>query len=182
LQEAEKMSLIDYVANYWLTPWDLDFFGEFDEDLDELFEALEENDGKKSKGYSMSYRWETGMEEPEITIKGDVDEKTVNKFLERAQKTFGHRFTQLKDKARHLLGNKSEEKVPQQEINEQTFTLEMPGLSEKDVEVKIKKNQVKVRGQKDKIKYENSLRLAFEPKRYELIADNGLFAIKFYKD
>ena len=36
---------------------------------------------KRSKGYKISYHFETGMDEPEIKIEGDIDEKELNQYL-----------------------------------------------------------------------------------------------------
>ncbi len=52
---------------------DIFFFPESDKDL---------NFNKKNvKGFKISYHYETGMDDPEIKIEGDIDEKDIPNFL-----------------------------------------------------------------------------------------------------
>ena len=102
------MSIFDYFDRQMRSMlWDWEIDHELNSETDEFFGKWDEEAIKEGKGYSLSYRYETGMEEPEITIKGDVDEKTVTKFVKNAEKTFGQRFKGLEDKARHLIDRKS---------------------------------------------------------------------------
>lgn len=82
-----------------------DDWTQFDEEMNRYFENFDEefslktnsNEGN-TKAYSLSYEYKTGMDSPKITIKGDVDENTVNKFLEGVQKRFGTHVSQLSKK------------------------------------------------------------------------------------
>lgn len=177
------MSLFDYIDRQMRSMlWDWDIDRKFNSEAEEFFGELDEDAIKDGKGYSLSYHYETGMEEPEITIKGDVDEKTVTKFVKNAEKTFGQRFKGLEDKARHLLGSKKDEEQKIDDIKERSFTLEMPGLTKEDMKVEIKDKRAIITGEKGDITYKKILRIPFEPKSHEIAADNGLITIKFLKE
>jgi HSP20 family molecular chaperone IbpA len=162
--------------------WDWDIDREFNLDADDLNAEWDEKALNEGKGYSLSYRYETGMEEPEITIKGDVDEQIVTKFVKSAEKTFGQRFKGLEDKARLLLGSKKEDGQNIEDIKEKSFTLEMPGLGQDDIKVEIKDKKATIIGEKGDLKYKKTLRIPFEPKNHEITADNGLISIKLLKE
>jgi len=70
-------------------------FDDFDRDIENMIKntkeekVFERKKHGKGKSYSISYRYGTGMKEPEIQVRGDVDEKTLNKFLEGVQQQLG---------------------------------------------------------------------------------------------
>lgn len=177
------MSLFDYIDRQIRSMlWDWDRDREFDLESDEIFDEIDEDANNKGKSYSLSYRYETGMKEPEITIEGDVDEKTITKFVKNAEKTFGHRFKDVEDKARNLLGARKEKTENLEDTKERTFKLEMPGLSKEDIKVEIKDKRATIIGEKGDLKYRKTLRIPFEPKTHEISTDNGLITIKFLKE
>ncbi len=90
--------------------WSL-FGEEFDDmfkDVDETFEIrspktrFSDTDGK-SKSYSISYNYHTGMKEPEIRVSGDASDEDVEKFLNGIQKRFGNQLIGLSDSKPKML-------------------------------------------------------------------------------
>jgi len=116
----------------------------FDDDwmsLDKDFATLPDSEGN----YSISYRWETGMNEPEIKVTGDVDEKTVNRFLNRMH------VSGLKNPFKTpLLKGKSKgiEREPYANLTEEKETLtihfELPGVDKKAIHLKVTPTQVDI--------------------------------------
>ena len=145
---------------------DFDIFQDF-KDFDEMFDDLSKSEGKN---YSISYHYETGMDEPEINIKGNPSEEDINKFLKKAAKSF----PKFKGKT-NLLNAKKEEETSKK------FTLEMPGIGKDDITVNTDGKNVSIEGKKGKLNYKKQYRLSFEPKKYEVSADNGLIEIEFFK-
>ena len=78
--------------------------------FDDMFKELDELREGKGKSYNLSYKYETGMETPEVTVEGDVDQETIDNFIERSQRTFKGAETKLKEPDIRLLGSGKEEK------------------------------------------------------------------------
>jgi len=135
-------------------------------DFDDAFEDLAKSEGKH---YSISYHYETGMDEPEINIRGNATEEDINRFLENTAKTF----PKLKKKDKLLLSKNGEE-------SSKKFTIEMPGIGKEDIEVKIVRKKVSVTGKKGNLNYKREFRLNFEPESYEISVDNGLIEVEFF--
>ncbi|MHA1646587.1 MAG: Hsp20/alpha crystallin family protein [Promethearchaeota archaeon] len=153
----------------------------FDDDMDDFFSNFDENfqinlNNPESKGYSMSYHYETGMKEPEIKIQGDPDEKTVDTFLKGIQKRFGHHLAKIgNNKIKKLNMPKNEEK---ESDGIHTFTIEMPGIGKEDINTEIKNQILTIEGKKGEIYYKKKFHLNFKPKeKPEIKADNGLITI-----
>lgn len=171
------MAFFDDIEDLWERSfWTGSIFDEIDSEMSDLFRFDHEELNGKNKGYSMSYHYETGMKEPKITIQGDVDQRTVDKFLEHVQKTFHHTIPQLNNSKKESLPD-----TPQAKDQEKEVTLEMPGLTEKDVEIKLKKNYAIVKGKKGDRDYNFTVPLPFKAKRHEITSDNGLFTLKFFE-
>ena len=135
-------------------------------DFDEIFEDVAKSEGKH---YSISYHYETGMDEPEINIQGNATEEDINRFLENTAKTF----PKLKKKNKLLLSKKGEE-------SSKKFIIEMPGIGKDDIEVKIASNKVSITGKSGKLSYKREFHLNFKPENYEISANNGLIEIEFF--
>ncbi|MHA1646139.1 MAG: Hsp20/alpha crystallin family protein [Promethearchaeota archaeon] len=135
-------------------------------DFDDAFEDLDKSEGKH---YSISYHYETGMDEPEINIRGNATEEDINRFLENTAKTF----PKLKKKDKLLLSKNGEE-------SSKKFTIEMPGIGKDDIEVKIVRKKVSVTGKKGNLSYKREFWLNFEPESYEISVDNGLIEVEFF--
>jgi len=173
----------------------IDFSSEFNdifEDFDENFE-IKIPKGKTSKNYSISYRYQTGMEKPEIIVKGDATEEDIQKFLKGIKTKFGKYALAPNDINMKMLGPVSEEKTedsaeyryPDGEIqsgqNIAIITLEMPGISKEDVKVEIDQKDTIITAVKGELKYRRKFSLKFIPKEYDILANNGIIEITFKK-
>ncbi len=118
--------------------------------------------------YSMSYRYETGMKEPEILINGNPSQKNIDSFLEGLK---AHHSQQLKNSdLKKLTAKKSE-------LSSMEFSLEMPGLGKEDIKTKIEGKRVYINGEKGKLKYSKVIKTPFKIAKIEITADNGLITI-----
>ncbi|MHA1339552.1 MAG: Hsp20/alpha crystallin family protein [Promethearchaeota archaeon] len=173
----------------------IDFSSEFEdifEDLDENFE-IRIPKGKTSKNYSISYRWQTGMDKPEIIVKGDATEDDIQRFLKGIQAKFGRHALSSNDfdvkmlepgEGEELESNE-EYRYPDGEIqsgnSNAIVTLEMPGVGKDDVKIDIDGKKVTIIGEKGDIKYKRKFTLKFEPSEHEITANNGIIEITFKK-
>jgi len=172
-------------------------FDDMFKDVDETFEIhspksrFSEKDGK-SKSYSISYKYQTGMKEPEVRVSGDASEKDVDRFLSGIQKRFGSHMIGLSDRKPLTLELSSGEeknpdfKVPLMDIVENDgnieLVLEMPGIGEKDVKVDINGKNITITAEQDTIKYQRKVSLNFEPKKNFKIQENhGIITIQMSK-
>lgn len=169
------MSIIDYFNDMDTIFEDLIDESIFDGDFDEWKNT-------KGKGYSILYLYETGMKEPEIIVKGEIDEKTVKEFLKQTENTFGPSVPKFKDKIRNLLTFKKKNAGKEEEIKEKEYSLELPGFAKDDLKVELKEDTAILTAKKESRAYEDEIYLPFKAKRYKVTADNGLFTIKFYKN
>lgn len=138
----------------------------------------------KNKNYSLSYKYETGMEEPQITIEGDVDDDTINKFVKSIENKFDGPIKPLIGKKTKYIGtskkkeDKETKKDTKSEIKEKSYTLEMPGIAKENITTKINGKILTVEGKKDKLHYTKRFILPFEPaEKIEISADNGLISL-----
>ena len=83
--------------------WERDFFSNFDKEFDKVFDRLKGSKEIEGKGYSLSYHYETGMDEPEITVKGNIDQETLDRFLDSVKKRFGEELPGIKAPKVNLL-------------------------------------------------------------------------------
>jgi HSP20 family molecular chaperone IbpA len=153
-----------------------------------------------SKSYSISYRYGTGMKEPEIRIEGDVDKDTVDRFLSGISHQFDHAILPDLNKT-HLLKPTIERtqedaedggvdggnvKIPFSDVQDHgksaTVMLEMPGIGKEDVKVGIKGHDVNVTATNSDIKYHKTFKLNFKPSDdFEITATNGIISIELKK-
>jgi len=161
-----KRIKIKNIARNWPFENIFDDFYSF-HDFDDAFEDLAKSEGKH---YSISYHYETGMDEPEINIRGNATEEDINRFLENTAKTF----PKLKKKDKLLLSKNGEE-------SSKKFTIEMPGIGKDDIDVNLASNNVSVIAKKGNLKYKKEFLLNFKPEGYEISADNGLIEVEFFK-
>jgi len=147
------------------------------------------------KSYSISYKFGTGMKEPEIRVEGDIDEKTVNRFLEGVSHQFGFDAIGSMDPAKLLkpksVPSDAEDEaegysVPFTDIQDNdkgsTAILEMPGIGKEHIKLEMKENKVIMTAVNGDIKYRKVMRLGFIPaKDPEMSANNGIIQIIFKK-
>ena len=179
-----------------------DEWNKFDDEFDKLFEKAKDDkntyhytshyenffdSNDDSKSYALTYKYETGMAEPEITIEGNVDDETLEKFVKSIENRYGRGFRKLPSKKiKHLLSGKSrksKKSETKKEIpSEKIYTFEMPGIGKEDLDIEIKNEILTVTGKRDKLFYEKRVHLPFEPKKdVEVKADNGLINVKIYR-
>lgn len=77
----------------------------FNEDF--KIELPKEGEGKS---YRMSYKYETGMEEPEITVEGDATEEDIDRFINGIQSRFGKQLADVTDRNIKMISEGEEEK------------------------------------------------------------------------
>ncbi|UYP43976.1 hypothetical protein NEF87_000261 [Candidatus Lokiarchaeum ossiferum] len=140
---------------------------------------------QKDKSYSLSYKYETGMDEPEIMIEGDVDKDTINRFVSGINSKYGVELEGSSIKNPKLLLSKKKkknEKKGEPKDDTHIYRFEMPGIGLKDIETKIEGDLLKIIGKNDKVEYKKQIRLPFKPKNKPTIdADNGLITLKVNK-
>jgi HSP20 family protein len=165
----------------------------FDDDFDEMFKDLDEtleirapkkrmNKDGKSKSYSISYKYQTGMKEPEIRVKGDATEKDVDRFLNGIQKRFGSHLLDLSDKKPLTIGLGSGEenthgyKTPLMDIVDEKdyveLVLEMPGISKDDLKVETEGKVIHITAEHEDVKYKRDVTLDFKPKNKVVAREN----------
>jgi len=174
---------------------------DFEKDVENMIKStknenyMEQKNHGKSKSYSISYRYGTGMKEPEIQVKGDVDQETINKFLRGVQKQFNG--PRINSNNINLLKpiSKSESESEDYELDAiipftdmvendkgAIITLEMPGIGTEQIKVETNEKQVKISATYQDKKYHKSLDLSFKPNKTQKIsANNGIITIEFLK-
>ncbi|QEE14413.1 hypothetical protein DSAG12_00226 [Promethearchaeum syntrophicum] len=162
--------------------WDL-----FDDEREDFFESFKGPENISDKGnsthcstfsqefgnsdgknYSMTYKYNTGMKEPEIDIRGNPTQDQIDTFLDGLK---NHHRTVITDKKYKALTAK------ESDLEKKEYSLEMPGLSKEDLTYKIEGKNIILKGEKNDLKYNKVLRAPFKVKDIEIIADNGLFTI-----
>ncbi|MBA7644638.1 hypothetical protein ES703_52382 [subsurface metagenome] len=157
---------------------------------------------KRSKGYKISYHFETGMDEPEIKIEGDIDEKELNQYLRGYDFGKDPRFKVLKRPTRKELIDAKElslEPTEQQEkshitepfieVNDFTdFTqiiIEVPGIEKGDIKLDLndKGNKLIISAENQIRKYIREVYLPFKTslKNYNIEVNNGIATLKIWR-
>ncbi len=157
---------------------------------------------KHSKGYKVSYHFETGMDKPEIKIEGDIDEKELNKYLKGINFRKDPRFKILKHPNRIELidaskialkpteqEEESDNAEPITEINDFTdytqIILEVPGIEKEDIKLNLNQegNKINITAQSQIRKYLKEVRLPFKTslKKYDLEVNNGIATLKIWR-
>ena len=157
---------------------------------------------KRSKGYKISYHFETGMDEPEIKIEGDIDEKELNQYLKGYDFGKDPRFKVLKRPTRKELidakelslepteqHEKSHITEPFIEVNDFTdFTqiiIELPGIEKGDIKLDLnnKGNKLIISAENQIRKYIKEVYLPFKTslKNYNIEVNNGIATLKIWR-
>ena len=152
-------------------------FDEFLTDSVNFWGELENLKDEKMDGdsYSISYHYETGMKEPEITVKGNVDQKTIDKFLGRIKREFGSALLGHSKPDIKFLGNGKDES------RSKTVELEMPGIAEHEIKVEIKGKWATITGEHGARKYHKKVYIGFEPTDHSITANEGLIKVEFHR-
>lgn len=149
---------------------------------------------KNQKGYKISYHFESGMDEPEVKIEGDIDENKFNKYLKGFDLGKDPRFKMLKQPNRKELIDAEEISLeptdqheeshiePYTEINDFTdFTqiiIEVPGIERGDIKLDLddSENKLIISAENQIRKYIKEVYLPFKTslKDYNLEVNNGI--------
>ena len=161
---------------------DKEFFKEFDE----TFEIKGPKSKGKSKNYSISYKYQTGMNEPEIRVEGDATNEDVNHFLEGVQKRFGKHILGLSDKrSDYVIPERVQRNDPSIDVVEDKektlYTIEMPGIGKDNIKYEIKNKSVVINAENNGIKYDKTIYSDFKPKKVEIEANNGIITFTLWK-
>lgn len=136
-----------------------------------------------NKNYALSYKYETGMAEPEIKIEGDVDDKTINRFVEGVKDRFQTSHLSISNIKKSKVEKKPSLKQPPTLPKEKVYTLEMPGIGLTDVETELNGNIMTVKGEKDNLKYTKKIILPFNTsQKPEITTDNGIIHVKVMRE
>lgn len=157
---------------------------------------------KNTSGFKISYHFESGMDEPEIKIEGDIDEKKLLEYLKKHSIESDSQFKKLFDlkskgvidaKELSLEPNKNLEKKhviePHTEINSfHDFTeiiLEVPGIQKDNVILSFNNDERKVTFSA-RNKFRNYLKHIYLPlntsmEDYSLEVNNGIATLKFQR-
>jgi len=157
---------------------------------------------KNQKGYKISYHFESGMDEPEIKIEGDIDEKELSKYLKGYEFGKDPRFKMLKQPNHKELIDAGEISLepteqhdeshitePFAEVNDCTdFTeiiFEVPGIEKKDIKLELdgSDNKLIISAENQLRKYIKEVYLPFKVslKDYNLEVNNGIATLKVWK-
>jgi len=197
------MDEFDRLVSRAMRGWSFFDFATEDEDdaekVEDPFEEMEKtfqkisryhDDDAKSTGYSLGYHWETGMKDPEITITGDVDQKTVDNFINDLGKYFGTAaLPQTSPQVKHLTeGENAKETIKyatppsttkESTIDHKVVELEMPGVGKDGIKVTFKEGKGVIIGDNGSLHYKRVIPLGFVSGEPTITADNGLIRVEF---
>ena len=179
--------------------FDADFFFLPESDIDLDF------DKKNARGFKVSYHYESGMDEPEIKIEGDIGEKKLREYLQKhnieVDSRFKNRFNAKQigeiDASELSLEpepgiHTSESRViePYTEINDfdnsYEIVVEVPGINKDDIILSLNEVERKITfSARNYLKhYLKHIYLPFNIslEDYNLEVNNGIATLKFRKN
>ncbi|MFX0070895.1 MAG: hypothetical protein ACFFAO_07380 [Candidatus Hermodarchaeota archaeon] len=177
--------------------FDMDFY------LFPEFNKNTESKKKGSKGFKVSYHFETGMDEPEIKVEGDIDEEELHKLLKNTDLNNIRKF-KIKNKPsrKGLLNAKDLYLVPDNIIPskdaKEPFTevcyhsdcteliIEVPGIETNDITIEFNAegDQLIFSATNANRNYVKKIDLPFKTskKQYDLEVNNGVIVLKIWRD
>lgn len=179
--------------------FDADFFFLPESDIDLDF------DKKNARGFKVSYHYESGMDEPEIKIEGDIDEKKLREYLQKhnieVDSRFKNRFNpkQIGEIDASELSLEPEPGIhtaesrviePYTEINDfdnsYEIIVEVPGINKDDIILSLNEVERKITfSARNYLKhYLKHIYLPFNIslEDYNLEVNNGIATLKFRKN
>ena len=168
---------------------------EFDpEDLTEPSDQSNQNhkDNPQSKSYSISYRFGTDMDKPEIKVNGDIDEESIRNMLSN----FGPFSGMIGFKTPAIIEpEKPKTKKPTPGLDhEEPFTdilendqgadvvLEMAGVVTEDIRIQHEDQKIIITAATPYKKYRAEIKLGFKPlPDPKILSNNGIITIEFRK-
>jgi len=179
--------------------FDLDFFVFPDAIVDTNKNIEEQLDDIKSKGYKISYHFESGMDQPEIKIESDIEDDILNDYIKKVDSSrFPIKFPAPLIKSNSILDankfclepyeeeNSSQTCEPFAEINDfdefSEILIEAPGISQEDITISFTKNGTSLvfSAANGNRTYEKIIQLPFESseENYTLDINNGIITIR----
>ena len=177
--------------------FDADFFFLPESDIDLDF------DKKNTRGFKVSYHYESGMDEPEIKIEGDIDEQKLREYLQKhnieADSIIKNRFNpkQIGELDASELSlepgiHTDESRViePYTEINDfdnsYEIVVEVPGINKDDIILSLNEVERKITfSARNYLKHYLKhiyLPLNMSMEDYNLEVNNGIATLKFRKN
>lgn len=177
--------------------FDMDFyiFPEFTKNLDPK--------KRGSKGFKVSYHFEEGMDEPDVKVEGDIDEKDLHDILNNADVHKLPKFKVLKRPEKNKLIDATElllepeeheinvkAKEPLTEICDYSdcteIIIEVPGIKKEQISIDFNKegNRIKFKATNLDRHYQKEIELPFKSsdERYELDVNNGIATLRVWRD
>jgi len=153
------------------------------------------------ENYAMNYHWKTGMKQPTITVKGDVEENKIHAWVKRIERglkqTFGRwalpshspqiayedsaqtPFLENDEPQKKDVQNAKIQKSKSAKKEPKIVEFEMPGIGLYDLNIRINGKKAEIVGNKGKVHYRKVVRLPFVATDPLVTADNGRFTVKF---
>jgi len=159
------------------------------------------SDNEKIKGFKISYHFESGMEKPEIKIKGNIDNKKVKEYLKGADLTKLPNVRELYDSKSNKeidvnslsLESYEEEKETNDLLILEPYTevcnndgsteilIEIPGIAKEDIDFRFGDTgrELVFRAENESRKYMTTIHLPFQSsgENCELEVNNGVAII-----
>lgn len=193
--------IIDAIKKYFKI--DSDIF-----DVDFLFIPESKNNlnlnpqNDKTKGFKISYHFETGMKKPEFKIDGNIDDTRIREFLKNVdlskypnlEKRFEYIPTEGIDADQLSLDFMEQEEdlliiEPLTEINDykehSEIIIDIPGIDKEDIKIRIgeKGRKLIFTAESRNRRYEKAISLPFKTSidNYSIVIKNGLAIINLKK-
>jgi HSP20 family molecular chaperone IbpA len=174
------------------------FFGEINlpenNEKDSRNPTEKKNTKPHTKSYSISYKFGTGMKEPEIHVNGDIDEEDLKNFMAQIPNGFGFPGVENIVAGGVPAAIGAPEKKADDEGYLEPFTdlqttkdgaqavFEMPGIGAPDIQIKIDGKVAIITASNGHSKYRKELMLDFKIKSEPIIhANNGIITIDFVR-
>lgn len=167
----------------------------FGDDWDDLWKDINENFSfempkeTEGKSYRMSYRYETGMDEPEIYVEGDASEDDVERFVNGIQSRFGKQLADVSDrKIKMLSEGDQKDKVFRRPVTKLEYgedsviaTIQMPGIGKENISIATDGEYVTITGENGDLRYKKKLALKFNAGDVDIAASNGIATLTIQK-
>jgi len=150
-------------------------------------DKLNKSKDKDYRSYSISYKFGTGMKEPEIHIDGEVDKEIVNRFLKGLPKTPNEIGLGLQSvpelKLRETQSDTVEPFTEVQNTNDGiNIYMEMPGVDQDAIKTEWNKDTLKISAKRDDLHYEKLVPITFKHNNdVKIQTNNGIITIEVQK-
>lgn len=155
-------------------------------DFDKDFK-FKDND---TKSYSISYHYQTGMDKPEIKVRGDINDETLSKFLKGIPEFITEqpviKKLSLTPEGTEVTSQREGAIEPYTEISDlEDFTeicLELPGVEKEDIKLHFdeKAEELTLTAKRNGRKFYKEIKLPvfLDTENYDLELKNGIASLK----